>query len=166
MILILYGILWLMLHLLNSFECRENLETIYALYSNLVFSIVTYVCCGHLLMCMYHYTPECGDLVFIEMFMPMMDLLVTTGISLTPDFGPTLQCGVPTVQPDRRWRGWPWLPWSRGALSHWQGFGGIHPMFVIERHGVTTRESQWPTPRIWLGFGNHLGGPVSSRGHD
>ena len=31
--------------------------------------------------------------------MPMMDLLVPAGISLTPDFGPTLQCGVPTVQP-------------------------------------------------------------------
>ena len=89
---------------------------------------------------------------FIEMFMPMMDLLVTAGISLTPDFGPTLQYGVPTVQPDRRWRGWPWLPWSRGALGHWQAFGGIHPMFVIERPGFTTQESQWPTPRMWLGF--------------
>ena len=89
---------------------------------------------------------------FIEMFMPMMDLLVTAGISLIPDFDPTLQCGVPTVQHDRRWRGWPWLPWSRGALGHWQVFGGIHPMFVIERPGVTTQESQWPTLRIWLGF--------------
>ena len=58
-------------------------------------------------------------------------------------------------------------PGYPGQEEHWaidRFFGGIHSMFVIERPGVTTRESQ--RQGFDWDFGNHLGSDVSSRGHD
>lgn len=166
MILILYGILWPMLRLLNSFECLGNLETIYALYSNLVFTIVIYVCCGYLLMCMYNYTPEWGDFVLVR-------YLCLWWISW--------------------WQRA--LAWPRTSVRHCS-VGSPRSSLIgggVDDPGYPSQEEHWAIDRflegftlcLWLrdpgsphgnlsgqrqgfdwDFGNHLGGPVSSRGHD